>query len=135
MIRVTMRGSLLILLFLVLSTAVAAAQERATLSTALNQSALQPGKDAVLAVILDIEPGFHSQSNKPLDPNLFPFKIALDANPALEPQSPVYPEGHIEDYPQLGRMSVYSGRAVAYVPIKVKSSAQPGPITITGNLD
>lgn len=113
----------------------AAAQDRATLSTALNQTALQPGRDAVLAVVLDIEPGFHAQSSRPLSANLIPFKISIDANPALEPQKPLYPAGTIETYPQLGTLSVYSGRAVAYIPIRVKSTAAPGPITLSGTAE
>ncbi len=127
-----MRGSLLILLLVMLSAAQSVAQERATISTVLSQSALQPGKDAVLAVVLDIEPGFHAQSSKPLDPNFIPFKLELDPNPTLEAHQPLYPEGRIETYPALGTLSVYDGRVVAYIPIRVNPSAAPGPITITG---
>src|SRR5688500_17139538 len=36
--------------------------QQATVSAALNLSALQPGQDAVVAVVLDVKRGFHAQS-------------------------------------------------------------------------
>src|SRR5919109_2977310 len=63
--------------------AIAQGTQRARVSAVLNQSAVAPGQDAVVAVVMDIAKGFHAQSHKPNDPNL----IALTITPAKE--SPV----------------------------------------------
>lgn len=119
---------------LVLATPVAAQpKSRATLSTALNSTVLQPGEPAVLAVVVDVNPGHHAQSRTPLTDNLIRFDVKLDANPAITVGEPMYPAGEIHDYGQpLGKLSVYEGRVIVYVPITVKPDAQPGPLKLTG---
>jgi thiol:disulfide interchange protein DsbD len=128
------RGSVLFISAIFLLASQALAQEEAPLSTALNYKSLQPGQQAVLAVVLDIPPGLHSQSHKPLDEFLIPFEIKVDDNPAVEAFAPVYPEGHIETYPALGKVSVYTGRLVVYVPLQVKPGAATGPVKLTGTV-
>jgi suppressor for copper-sensitivity B len=105
---------------------------RAKLSTALNVTALQPAKPAVLAVVVDVDQGLHAQSRTPLTDNLIRFDVKLDANPAVTLGEPVFPEGEIHEYPALGKLSVYTGRVVVYVPITLKPDVQPGPVKLTG---
>src|SRR3954471_8361597 len=118
------RPSLLcaILFALFLSTA-ARAQDRADVSAALNVSALQPGKPAVIAVVLDVKPGYHAQSHTPLSENLIKTEVMLDESPAIEHDAAVYPPGRVESYPQLGKLSVYTGKTILYVPLRVKPNA------------
>src|SRR5688572_6692814 len=106
----------------------------AKVSAKLNQSALRPGDEAVLAVVVDIAEGYHSQSDQPLNTNFVPFAVKLDPNAALEVKPPLYAKGHIEEYPALGRLSVYTGRVVTYVPVRVKPDASPGQMTIAGTV-
>ena len=114
--------------------AMAQPQGLARATATLNQSALRPGDEAVLAVIVDIQDGYHSQSHQPLDANLVPFVVKLDATPALDAKPPLYAEGRIEEYPALGRLSVYTGRVVTYVPVRVKADAKSGDVTIGGTV-
>src|SRR5688572_20763003 len=82
---------------LLLPLSVAAQTEGlAKVSAKLNQSALRPGDEAVLAVVVDIAEGYHAQSNKPLETYLIPFTVKLENHPALEAGAPLYPEAHIE---------------------------------------
>lgn len=110
-------------------------QQRANISKAVvSKSALPAGGEAMLAVVLEIDPGFHAQSRTPLEANLIKFDLKLDPVPALEFGEAVYPPGTIETYPALGQVSVYTGDVVVRVPVKVKGDAPAGPIQITGRL-
>src|SRR5581483_3939985 len=95
-----------------------AKKQRASVSAALNVSSLQPGKSAVLAVVIDVAPGLHAQSHTPLDENLIPLVVKLDGVPALTFGDVEYPAGEIKNYPALGQVSVYTGRAIMHVPIE-----------------
>jgi thiol:disulfide interchange protein len=108
--------------------------ERATLSANLNFTTLQPGQQAVIAVVLDVADGYHAQSNQPLDEFLIPLTVMAAGNETVQMYVPVYPEPVIHDYPVLGRVSVFEGRTIIYLPIEVKPDASPGPITIAGQI-
>jgi thiol:disulfide interchange protein len=100
----------------------------------LNYAALQPGQQAVAAVVLDIKPGFHSQSHKPTVEANIPFVLTPAANGAVEFFEPVYPPGSMETL--LGSLqSVYSGKVTVYLPLQVKKDAKPGPLKIDGALE
>ena len=123
------------LLVALVSAAPVAAQpkSRAKLSTAINTTVLQPGKSAIVAVVVDVDPGHHAQSRTPLTENLIRFDVKLDAHPAITAGEPVYPEGIIHDYgPPLNKLSVYEGKVVVFIPITVKPDAPVGPTKLTG---
>lgn len=105
-----------------------------TRRTVLNVSALRPGDRAMLAVELEVKPGYHAQSRTPLDKLLIKFDLKVDKHPALTFGEPVYPEGQIEEYPQLGKLSVYTGTVVVRVPVEVSAGAPLGDTKITGRL-
>lgn len=108
------------------------ADSRASVAAHVNFDRVQPGQQAVVAIVLDIQEGFHAQSNKPIQDFLIPFSLtALAAEPGTAFE-PIYPEGHIENYPALvmpgdkGDLSVYTGRAITYIPVEVAADAKPG---------
>jgi thiol:disulfide interchange protein len=112
----------------------AAPQHAAITAAAVNYSAIPAGHDAMLAVELDIKPGFHAQSHTPLEPNYKAFSLEMEKNPAVVFGDPQYPPGMTESYPNLGLLSVYTGKVIVRVPFKVKQDAPMGPLTITGTL-
>jgi thiol:disulfide interchange protein len=107
--------------------------ERVQVQTALNQSALRPGDQALAAVVLDIAPGFHVQSHTPTPENIATVLQVQSAGPLVSGE-PVYPPGIHKNYPALGELNVYSGRAIIYLPVSVPADAQPGPVTIAGEV-
>ncbi|HEV2292348.1 MAG TPA: thioredoxin family protein [Tepidisphaeraceae bacterium] len=120
-------------LLVLVAPASAQPKSRAKLSTALNTTALQPGEPAVVAIVVDVDPGHHAQSRTPLTDNLIRFDVKLDENPAITVGEPIYPPGEIHDYGQpLGKLSVYEGKVIVFVPIRVKPDAEPGPLKLTG---
>ena len=102
--------------------------------SAVNYSALRAGSHAIAAVVVEIKDGFHAQSHTPLDPNYIKFEVRPAENASIEFGPVQYPAGKIENYPALGKLSVYAGRVVFYIPMTVKPDAKPGPIEITGKL-
>jgi thiol:disulfide interchange protein DsbD len=123
--------SLLILFF---TQPARAARQTATYTAELNTTALQPGQTAVAAVVFTVLPGYHAQSHQPLEANLIKFELAADANPAIEFLDPVYPTGDIVDSPALGRQSVYTGKIIIYLPLRVKPGATLGNTAIAGKI-
>lgn len=115
------------------------ADRLATVTAHANFEKVQPSQQLVIAVVLDVEPGYHAQSNNPIQGFLIPFELTnLSAGEATV-YEPIYEEGHIENYPALvmpgdpGDLSVYTGRAITYVPLEVSAEAEPGSsLTVSG---
>lgn len=131
----TLLIALLAMLFVQRAHAFPPLSERATVTTLLDVSALQPGQKATAAVVIDIKPGLHAQSRTPLDENLIRLDVAFEDTAAITFGRPIYPPGKIENYPALGKLSVYSGRVTVLVPITVKPDAPLGPVKLTGALE
>ncbi len=122
------------LILLALSSLAMAQSQQATLSAALNYTAVQPGQQAVVAVVLDIAPGLHAQSRTPLEEGLIAFNVTFEPLANIDFFAPVYPLAEVHDYPALGKVSVYTGRVIVYVPLQVKRDATPGPIQLKGSV-
>jgi thiol:disulfide interchange protein DsbD len=101
---------------------------------AFNYTSLQPGQQAVAAIVLDVNDGFHAQSHKPNDPVLYKFVAEVKPVASLTIYDPIYPPGENHVYGDLGNLNVYTGQVIVFVPIQVKSDAAPGPITFSGTL-
>jgi thiol:disulfide interchange protein len=116
----------------------------------VNYKALQPNLQAVGAVVVEIDPGFHSQSNKPTG-KIFEaatpeesekwkdgvrFTVTVDPNDAIVPSAPVYPEGKSEKFQfDPANLNVYEGRVTVYIPFQVKGDAKPGAVKLTGKVN
>lgn len=110
------------------------AKEYGDLSAALNTTTLQPGQQAVIAIVFEVKEGFHTQSHTPSKKDYIPFEVKLDANPALTIYDPIYPKGEEHTYSQLGKLNVYTGKVIVYVPVDVKPDAPIGDIKLTGKV-
>lgn len=107
----------------------------ATVQAILNTQSLQAGQQAVIAIVLEVRKGYHAQSHEPFQENLIKCEVTLAPNPAITVYAPVYPPGEVRNYPALGKLSVYEGRSIIYVPIQVKTDAAVGPIKLTGEIE
>lgn len=107
------------------------------LQTAWSADRARPGDTLALAVILDVEPGFHINSNARQQPEVPGFRPVptrvqvLDASAGLVVQSPRYPEAHkldvdFSDTP----IMVFEGRSVIYLPLQVDTDASAGKIAL-----
>lgn len=98
---------------------------KSSVDAALNVAALQPGKPAKLAVVVDVAPGFHAQANPATGTNIA-TAVELEPTAGLTFGPPAYPPGKQEAYPDIGTLSVYGGRTIVRVPIEVKPDAPAG---------
>lgn len=104
---------------------------------AINSSALQPGQQAVVAVVVQIKEGFHAQSHTSSSTDYVKFELTADPNPAFAAYAPVYPPGANETYQAIDPdhpLNVYTGNVTVYVPIEIRPDVKPGPLTISGKL-
>jgi thiol:disulfide interchange protein DsbD len=126
---------LAILWMLLLSGGVShAASQRATVSATLNTTALQPGQQAVVAVVVNVEPGYHAQSHTPSQEGLIPFEASAQSAKGVQFYAPIYPKGHDQSYPALGTLNVYTGQAIVYIPVKVDDAATIGAFPLEGTV-
>jgi thiol:disulfide interchange protein len=134
-VRVSSMAALLAGLLLFGTELRAQPKQRANVTkTAVDFTALHAGQKATAAIVLDIPAGFHAQSRTPLQENLIKFQVRLDKNDAVTYGEVVYPPGTIEEYPKLGKLSVYTGKVVLLIPFEVKADARPGDLKLTGSL-
>ncbi len=120
------RGMPVVLLLLLFSGVVNAQTKYATVSGVLNKSALKVGDEAVVAVVVDVAEGFHAQSHTPHSENLIPCTVRMEEAAGVEFGDAVYPAGKDETYPDLGVVSVYTGKTIIYVPLKVQCGRKGG---------
>ena len=111
----------------------AAAPPKATISAELNETALLSGQRAVIAVKIDVPEGFHAQSHTPLEANLIPLVVSVTSDSNFTADAPIYPAPKIENYPLLGKVSVYTGQVTVFVPITIANGLR-GPVHIEGGV-
>ncbi len=124
-----------LILFLATAGSARAAMYAQVEKVALNVSVLRPGDKAVVAVVVAVQPGFHTQSHTPAKDDFIPFEASVAASPAISFHAPIYPRGKDEAYPGIDAsapLNVYTGRITVYLPLDVKPDAPAGPITISG---
>lgn len=109
-----------------------AAPPKAVVTGSLSVSALQPGKEAVVAVVIDIPEKLHAQSHTPTEDYYIPLTVTLEGQSVITIGQPRYPPGVDKTYPALGKLNVYDGKVVVQVPVTVAADAKPGPVKLTG---
>ena len=99
----------------------------------LATDAVHPGQTARLAVLAQIDPGYHINDHKPSLDYLIPTKIEFDASPAFRVENVVYPHGKPMKFDFLDTpISVYEGEVRLGTLLKIESSAKPGSYALRG---
>lgn len=120
---------------LMISGLAVAAPPKATVEAKLNWDALHRGQQAVVAVVVQIPEGYHAQSATPIDKeNSIAFMVTPANIPAVKALAPVYPAGQDQEYPELGKLNVYTGQVIAYVPMQLASDAPLGALNLSGKV-
>jgi len=111
--------------------------EAVNVRTAWSVTAAHPGDQAVLAVVFQINKGFHVNADEqqiiPVeDLKLFPTKVVVTAaDKGLKIESPIYPSAVPLKVPYLAdRVMSFKGRTIVYLPVLLEDSlvagGQPG---------
>ena len=97
-----------------------------------SKAAYAPGESAVLAVVMDIQPGWHvypGRGSPDEDPTYLPTKIEVALPEGWTAGTVQWPAALETLFGPLGaqeRLKVYEGRAIAYVPVAIPADAALG---------
>jgi thiol:disulfide interchange protein len=126
--------SILAAILLLGSTAWAQLDEPLVPDITPSQSAMRPGDNAVVAVVLNVPEGYHAQSHTPTKPEFIAYDLKLKPSPDLVIGAPLFPKGKPYTTDALGTLDVYDGRVVVYVPLRVKTTRDAGEVVLEGTL-
>jgi hypothetical protein len=105
-----------------------------TLAAPPEKLTLTRSGEAVQTLKLQLQPGYHVNSNKPNDEYLIPMKLTWDAGAAdvvaVEYPKPMLEKSEFSEKP----LSVYTGGFVIRTRLQRSAKAAPGPGYLTGKL-
>jgi DsbC/DsbD-like thiol-disulfide interchange protein len=104
------------------------------LKTVASVDKLRPKDEAKVALVLDINNGFHIQSNKPLTPGFIPTAVFTDIVPGLTIDEPIFPPARKITVPEFGEVAEFTGRTVIVIPIKANIDLKGPDVRVTGVL-
>ncbi|HUY12149.1 MAG TPA: protein-disulfide reductase DsbD domain-containing protein [Terriglobia bacterium] len=102
---------------------------------ALASDGVHPGSSQKAAIVSSVSPGYHINAHKPSFDYLIPTEVKFDNNHAVSIEKTRYPAGKpqklsFSDDP----LSVYQGRFLIGLDLKVPAGITPGVYTIKGEL-
>lgn len=96
---------------------------------------VKPGATLQAGVVIDIDSGYHINSNRPLDKFLVGTTFKVEPQAGLSAGRVVYPKPKMQKFSFSEKpMSVYEGRAILKFAIRALPGASPGTHTIQGKL-
>jgi DsbC/DsbD-like thiol-disulfide interchange protein len=132
------RRSLLLLLGITILAPAAHAQGSASVvkvSPGEQVYKVRKGGTAQVKVLLEIDSGYHINSNRPTDKNLIATALTLDRTDGISAASVVYPRAKQRKFQFSPKpLSVYEGRVELRFGLRALASAQAGRRTLKGKL-
>jgi len=96
---------------------------------------VKQGASFQVAVVIDIDGGYHINSNRPAEDFLIPTALKLGTLTGLRAGTVRYPKAKIQKFPfSETPMSVYEGRAILRFTARALPTLSPGSHAITGKL-
>jgi DsbC/DsbD-like thiol-disulfide interchange protein len=94
------------------------------------------GHKTPVAFTFRVEKGYHINSNKPLAEELIPTQLHFTLPGEIVIGKVEYPAGVLMSFPfdPTQKLSVYSGDVVIHAVVLAPQGAQPGPLTVHGEL-
>ncbi|MBN2355643.1 hypothetical protein JXO59_05990, partial [candidate division KSB1 bacterium] len=94
-----------------------------------------PGMQFLVAVVVDIENGFHINSNQPAEDYFIPTVVKFDPNPHFSFGEIRFPQPLIKEFSFSEKMlSVYEGTIHIYADIQASPNVQAGDYVLKGIL-
>ncbi|MGH9682848.1 MAG: protein-disulfide reductase DsbD domain-containing protein [Candidatus Acidiferrales bacterium] len=109
-------------------SAIAGASSVVRTRTFVSLEPIPAGKEFQVAVVVDIAPGYHVNSNKPSDPYLIPTTITPRIPSGFKLLGTIYPQGRDRKFafsPDKP-LNVYTGSVTIRLRIAARSDVQPG---------
>jgi hypothetical protein len=96
---------------------------------------IKPGTLAQISVVLDIDNGYHINSNHPTEKYLIPTALKLDRMPGLTVAVIRYPKAKLQKFSFSDKpLSVFEGKAILKFTARALPSLPPGNHTLKGKL-
>ena len=96
---------------------------------------VKPGGTLQAGVVIDIDSGYHINSNRPLDKFLVGTTFKIEPQAGLSAGRVVYPKPKMQKFSFSEKpMSVYEGRAILKFAIRALPGASPGAHKVQGKL-
>jgi DsbC/DsbD-like thiol-disulfide interchange protein len=93
-----------------------------------------PGAEVTAVVAFEIDPGYHTHSNKPSEKNFIATVLTVQPAHGVNAGEAVYPKGKTQKVAGLDKpLSVFEGQFTISVPLKLDSSAKL-PLTVPASL-
>lgn len=100
-----------------------------------SQDKIVPGEELTLALVLDIKPTLHINSNKPLSEFFIPTEISFEPVANLSFGQPQFPAAELKTFSfSEEKVAIYEGQVIVFVTISTSPSLQQAPQTITGKV-
>jgi len=94
---------------------------------------VKPGADFSIAVVFDVEPGYHINSHEPLEEGLIPTDVFPERVEGVEIGRPAFPPGKIEESSGQ-KLSVYRGQTIITLPVKADGNLSINTLRFSGVL-
>jgi len=96
---------------------------------------IKRGASAQVALVIDIDEGYHINSNRPTDKNLIPTSLKLDKVTGMTTAPIVYPKAKLQKFEFSPKpLSVFEGKTVLKLSVRALPSAAVGSQTLKGKL-
>jgi len=96
---------------------------------------IKSGTSAPISLVLDIDNGYHINSNRPTEKYLIPTTLKLDRLPGLTVAVVRYPKAKLQKFSFSDKpLSVFEGKAVLKFTARALPSLAPGNHTLKGKL-
>ena len=96
---------------------------------------IKSGTSAQISVVLDIDNGYHINSNRPTEKYLIPTALKLDRMPGLTAAVVRYPKAKLQKFSFSDKpLSVFEGKAILKFTARALPSLPPGNHTLKGKL-
>jgi thioredoxin:protein disulfide reductase len=96
---------------------------------------IKRGAASQIAVVLDIDEGYHINSNRPSEKFLVATAFKLDAAPGFSSTPVIYPKAKLQKFPFSAKpMSIFDGKAVLRLTLRALPAAATGQQTLKGKL-
>ncbi len=100
-----------------------------------SQSAVVPGGEFDIAIVLDIEDELHINSHTPSGEYYIPTVVALDSLPGMDFSTPVYPPHELKAFSFSDeKIAVYEGKVVIVTHVTTASTLETGKLTVKGQV-
>jgi len=107
-----------------------------TLKAESSANPISAGSAFKIALIVDIQPGYHINSNQPLEEAYKATKASFSYIEGVSFGKVYYPEGEIKKFEfAISDLSIYEDQIIIFSELELSNRLNPGPVTLEGFLE